>query len=103
MKALAKLDAKMKIVEIFKEQVQGKAPDVSAANNNHEGKIGHWLEKQFGLNPNANNGADIFGLSLRQILRTTFEDWSANRYIYKEKNMSIFLEKVKLSIKETNF
>lgn len=105
MNTLTKLDAKMNIVEIFKERVQGKAPDVSAANNNHDGKFGHWLEKQFGINPNANNGADLFGFELKAdtTFKTTFGDWSANRYIYKEKKYEHIFGKGKVVDKRNKF
>ena len=43
---------KEKLIEIFKKNVQGKIPDVSNKNKNHDGKFGHWLEQQFGITAN---------------------------------------------------
>lgn len=39
------------IVQIFMKNVYGKSPDTSQQNQNHDGKKGHWLEKQMGIKP----------------------------------------------------
>lgn len=84
MTTLSKVDAKKRIVEIFRTNVKGQSPDVSTANCNHDGKVGHWLEKQFGIWHNANNEADLYGFELKTDTgaKITFGDWSANRYIF---------------------
>lgn len=77
---------KEKLIAIFKENVQGKKSDVSTYNIKHDGKRGHWLERQFSIPANADNKADILGYELKNETtsrKTTFGDWSANRYIYK--------------------
>ncbi|MGL5151419.1 MAG: LlaMI family restriction endonuclease [Clostridium sp.] len=79
------MNNKEKIIKLFRENVKGKSPDVSRMNTKHDGNKGHWLEKQFGVEHNANNSADIEGYELKNETssKTTFGDWSANRYIYK--------------------
>ena len=51
----------------------------------HDGREGNWLEEQFGKHPDADNHADFFGYELKNqtTSKTTFGDWSANRYIFK--------------------
>ncbi len=76
---------KEKIIELFHNNVKGKKADISGANTKHDGKIGHWLERQFGITPNGSNEPDLFGYELKNETssKTTFGDWSANRYIFK--------------------
>ena len=77
---------KMELIEIFRRNVKGKRPDVSGRNIRHDGRKGHWLEEQFCIHANANNAADILGYELKNetTSKTTFGDWSANRYIFKD-------------------
>jgi len=74
------------IITTFLENVKGKHPNTSGLNSGHDGKEGHWLEKQFGIIHNANNSADIYGYELKNqtTSKTTFGDWSANRYIFND-------------------
>lgn len=44
---------------------KGKYPETDGANVNHDGKGGHWLEKQFGINHNAANCADLLDMNLK--------------------------------------
>ncbi len=76
---------KMKLVEIFRNNVKGKRCDTTGRNSRHDGKKGHWLEEQFEISANADNSADILGYELKNetTSKTTFGDWSANRYIFK--------------------
>lgn len=76
---------KEKIVELFRKHVKGKSPDVSSSHINHDGKVGHWLEKQFGISHNASNEADLLGYELKTDTgsKISFGDWSANRYVFK--------------------
>lgn len=73
----------MKLVEMFRTSVKGKkAP--AFGSKAHDGATGHWLERQFGIAANATNEADIFGFELKSDTssKTTFGDWSADRYIF---------------------
>ncbi|MGL4562705.1 MAG: LlaMI family restriction endonuclease [Brevinema sp.] len=76
---------KERIIELFRENVKNRFPDTSASNTRHDGKEGHWLERQFGIMANADNSADLFGYELKNSTasKTTFGDWSANQYIFK--------------------
>jgi len=76
---------KEKILELFYANVKGMSPDTSNSNIRHDGRQGHWLERQFGISANGYNEADLFGYELKNetTSKTTFGDWSANRYIFK--------------------
>lgn len=78
------MNEKQQIIQIFREKVKGKKPILSSYNSLHDGKEGHWLEKQFGILRNANNSPDILGYELKKdtAKKTTFGDWSANEYIF---------------------
>jgi hypothetical protein len=82
---------KQKIVDRFVNNVLGKKADTSSYNQRHDGKAGHWLEVQMGIDPNAYNDADLFGYEMKNQTKskTTFGDWSANEYIYKNDNYNI--------------
>lgn len=75
-----------KIIELFKSNVQGKKANTSGSNPRHDGKEGHWLERQMGIDPNAKNEADILGFEMKKQTKgkTTFGDWSANYYLFKD-------------------
>lgn len=76
---------KQTIIDLFEKNVKGKYPDTSNSNINHDEKQGHWLERQFGITANADNTPDLYGYELKNetTSKTTFGDWSANRYIFK--------------------
>jgi len=81
------MDAKEKIVEIFRKNVKGRKPDVTGKTATHDGKYGHWLEQQFGIYANSDNSADLMGYELKSETtsgKTTFGDWSANIYIFND-------------------
>lgn len=80
------MDAKDKIIQLFRDNVKGKRPDVSGTNVRHDGKAGHWLERQFGITANADNEADLWGYELKNqtTYKTTFGDWSANVYVFTD-------------------
>jgi hypothetical protein len=84
-------DLKSKIVNLFNKQVRGKIPDVSEWNTRHDGKGGHWLEVQMGIAHNANNLPDLHGFEMKNDTRskTTFGDWSATYYIFKNEKYEI--------------
>lgn len=76
---------KERIIQLFYANVKGRRPDTTGSNIRHDGRLGHWLERQFGISANGNNEADLFGYELKNetTSKTTFGDWSANRYIFK--------------------
>ena len=73
-------DEEMKIIELFKKNVYGRLPDTNSFNQRHDGKDGHWLERQMGITANANNEPDLYGYEMKNSTgsKTTFGDWSAN-------------------------
>lgn len=75
----------LKIVELFRKNVLGRKPDTSGSNVKHAGKAGHWLEKQMGVAANRNTAPDLLGFEMKNGTRskTTFGDWTANDYIFK--------------------
>lgn len=79
-------DTIKEIIEIFKNNVLGKKADTSSYNQGHDGKEGHWLEAQMGIVPNASNTPDLFGYEMKNQTKakTSFGDWNANEYIYKD-------------------
>ncbi len=79
---------KHKIIDFFNKNIKGKKPDVSKQNQRHDGKFGHWLEKQFNIAANADNQADLYGYELKNQTsgKTSFGDWSANYYIFNSGN-----------------
>lgn len=80
--------AKNSIIKLFFKEVKGKIPDTSKSNIGHDGKGGHWLETQMGISHNSKNEADLDGYEMKNntTSKTTFGDWSANYYIYKDTN-----------------
>lgn len=81
----------MKIIKLFKENVYGRKPDTTDFNQRHDGKAGHWLERQMGIKPNSNNEPDLFGYEMKNTTKskTTFGDWSADYRIFKDKNSNL--------------
>lgn len=75
---------KERIIELYHRNVKGKRPDVARLNEHHDGRAGHWLERQFGVAANADNRADLWGYELKNetTSKTTFGDWSANVYVF---------------------
>ena len=84
-------DDKQEIIRRFHERVRGKKADSSTANSRHDGKDGHWLERQMGISANRDNNPDLFGYEMKNqtTSKTTFGDWSANYYIFKDKSTRI--------------
>lgn len=78
------MNAKEQIIDMFRKNVKGKKPDVTGSNAGHDGKYGHWLERQFGIIANGDNEADLLGYELKNetTSKTSFGDWSANVYIF---------------------
>jgi hypothetical protein len=82
---------KAEIVKRFNENVRGKATGVMTTNSAHDGQDGHWLEQQMGIKANASNTPDLFGYEMKNqtTSKTTFGDWSADYYIYKDASCGI--------------
>jgi hypothetical protein len=76
-----------KIIKRFMKNVYGKTPETSRANQRHDGKEGHWLEKQMDVKPNASNTPDLWGYEMKNdtTSKTTFGDWSPNYWIFRDK------------------
>lgn len=83
--------AKKRIITLFRENVRGKKADTTLSNIRHDGKSGHWLEKQMGISHNASNSPDIDGFEMKNFTRskTTFGDWSASYYLYRDEKYGI--------------
>lgn len=77
------------IIDIFKKNVFGKYPDLSQMNSSHDGRAGHWLEKQMGIQPNARSEADLLGFEMKNQTKskTTFGDWSPDYFIFNDANI----------------
>ena len=75
-----------KIVAIFNENVKGKKPTTASGNEGHDGRYGHWLEARMGIVPNGDNAPDLMGFEMKNNTRskTTFGDWSADFYLFKD-------------------
>lgn len=82
---------KKTIIDRFVQYVKGRKVDVALANLNHDGKDGHWLETAMGLAHNASNSPDILGYEMKNgtSLKTSFGDWSADYYLYKNPKAGI--------------
>ena len=96
---------KEKLIDIFRKNVKGKRVDVSNKNSRHDGKKGHWLEEQFGISANGDNHSDILGYELKNetTSKTTFGDWSANRYIFKDGKYTHLFTGTKVWEKQDSF
>lgn len=85
-------EIKAEILRRFNDKVRNKKPDIAKeVNARHDGKQGHWLEQQMGLKANRSNDPDMYGFEMKNHTRgkTTFGDWSADYYIFKDANYGI--------------
>ena len=84
-------DDRQIIIYRYMKNVHGKKSDTDKYNKKHDGKEGHWLEVQMGIAPNANNDADLLGYEMKNdtTSKTTFGDWSADYYIFKDDKFNI--------------
>jgi hypothetical protein len=82
---------KNEIIDLFNKNVKGRLPDTGNSNEKHDGKEGHWLERQMNIKANGNNAPDLLGYEMKNqtTSKTTFGDWSANYYIFKGKTAEI--------------
>ena len=76
---------KQTIIDKFNANVKGNQYNAEGYNKRHDGAEGHWLEVQMGINPNANNEADLLGYEMKKDTRskTTFGDWSPDLALWK--------------------
>jgi len=79
-------DIRKKIIDKYLKNVHGKKPDTSTSNPRHEGKEGHWLEKHMGVKHNASNAPDLLGFEMKNNTqtKTSFGDWNASYYIFRD-------------------
>ena len=79
---------KQQIIDLFLVNVYGKKADVSKSNTRHDGKKGHWLEQMMSVKANSSNAPDLLDYEMKDNTtnKTTFGDWSANRYIFSKGN-----------------
>ncbi len=84
-------DPRQTIIDRYMKNVHGKKSDTTGFTKGHDGKEGHWLEIQMGVDPNGVNDADLMGYEMKNdtTSKTTFGDWSADYYIFKDKNFNI--------------
>jgi hypothetical protein len=83
------VDSKNLIIAKFISNVKGKTADNSAANSRHDGRSGHWLERQMGIEANSSNTPDILGFEMKNdtTSKTTFGDWSPDESIFKRNKL----------------
>jgi len=84
-------DERQEIIDRYMKNVHGKKSDTSKYTMRHDGKEGHWLENQMGIEPNAKNEPDLLGYELKNdtTSKTTFGDWSADYYIFRDESFNI--------------
>lgn len=90
-------EGKQEIINRFNNNVRGRKPDTSNSNQAHDGKSGHWLERQMGIELNNKTEADLFGYEMKNQTtsgKTTFGDWSADYYIFKDYKYFTFRDTV---------
>ena len=75
---------KDEIKRLFDLNVLDKKPSVLAGKLKHDGHEGHWLQEQFGLVADNKNAPDFDGFELKDATtsKTTFGDWTADRYAF---------------------
>lgn len=81
---------KKDIIDRFNKFVRGKVIDV---HTNHDGGIGHWLEKQMGISHNSKNEPDINGYEMKKdSKKITFGDFSASEYLFTKNKKRLTLD-----------
>lgn len=80
------LSPKEKIIAVFRNNVQGKKEETDAENPCHDGRGGHWLERQMGIAANNHNAPDILGYEMKNdtTSKTSFGDWSPDVAVFKK-------------------
>ena len=80
-----RIEVKNKIKSKFDNSIRGREPILPIGAKRHDGWVGHWLQKQFGLKADALNAPDLWGFELKDDTGTgvtTFGDWSADEYVF---------------------
>jgi hypothetical protein len=77
---------KQKIIELFNNNVKGRKPNILDYDKDHDGKEGHWLEKQMNIKHNPYSHADLLGYEMKNDThsKTTFGDWSPDIALWKK-------------------
>ncbi len=81
-----------KIIDRYMEKVHGKIPDTSGFEEKHDGKEGHWLEVEMGIEPNGVNDADLFDHEMKNqtTSKTSYGDWSPDYWIFRDEQYDTF-------------
>jgi hypothetical protein len=79
---------------VFRTKVKGQSFSTGAS---HDGSLGHWLERQCGVNANSIAGADLDGFEIKSGgQKGSFGDWMAGWYIWFDSDVvaskDMFLE-----------
>ncbi len=82
---------KQKIIELFRNNVFKKTPDVKDKNVKHDGAKGDWLHLQFGQEKDSKNEADFWGYECKNHTsnKTTWGDWTPNYILFHDDSSSI--------------
>lgn len=75
----------IKITGIFNTNLKGKKFNPVGFNANHDGREGHWVERQLGVKANSENKPDILGFEVKKEAKSkiTFGDWSPSIALWK--------------------
>jgi hypothetical protein len=66
-------------------KVFGKKADTGSSDPKHDGKEGHWLERQMGTEPNASNAPDLMGYEMKtETTPITVGSWDPNYWIFRD-------------------
>jgi hypothetical protein len=76
---------KIKITKNFANNLKGKKFNPAGFNANHDGKEGHWVERQLGVKANSANKPDLLGFEVKKEAKSkiTFGDWSPSVALWK--------------------
>lgn len=81
--------SEQQIVNLFMSKVYGNKSDTSSANQQHDGKKGHWLETQMGVKRNRSTAPDLLGYEMKDgtSSKISFGDWSADYYLFDDESI----------------
>jgi len=91
-----------RIIDIYMKNVHGNKPDTSSYTSDHDGREGHWLENKMGIAHNASNNPDLFDHEMKNATasKTSYGDWSADYYIFKDTGYETFRGKDNLAARD---
>jgi hypothetical protein len=76
---------KLDIIELFRKNIKGKKIELENYDKKHNGKEGHWLEKQMNIKHNSKNEPDINGYEMKkESKKITFVDAVASEYLFSK-------------------